>query len=156
MSGWDAPTGNWDTREEPEESGGPDEQGYQQESTGGYRTVRGGEGRLRAGRRGLPGYDQAQPYDQAGGYDQGSGYGPGPGYGQPPGYGPGPGTGPSAQSPAGTGPQRTSGSGPNHPVSSVPPRAIGSGPRTAVGYGDTAAGGFPGYGSAEATRQSSP
>ncbi|MGH3198619.1 MAG: hypothetical protein ACRDNT_22485 [Streptosporangiaceae bacterium] len=77
MSGWDAPTGSWDSRQEPDESGGPDEQGDQQgEPTGGYRTVRGGEGRLRAGRRGLPGYDQAQNNDQTtAGHDQGSGYG---------------------------------------------------------------------------------
>jgi hypothetical protein len=87
MSGWDAPTGSWDSRREPDESGGPDEQGYQQgEPTGGYRTVRGGESRLRAGRRGLPGYDQAQNNDQAtAGYGQGSGYGE-QGYGEQ-GYG---------------------------------------------------------------------
>ena len=47
MSSWDAPTGNWGSRQEPDESGRPDEQDYQQgESTGGYRTMRGGEGRL--------------------------------------------------------------------------------------------------------------
>ena len=42
MSSWDAPTGNWGSREEPDESGGPDEQDYQQgEPTGGYRTMSG-------------------------------------------------------------------------------------------------------------------
>ena len=59
MSSWDAPTGNWGSRQEPDESGRPDEQDYQQgESTGGYGTMRGDEGRLRTGRRGLPGYEQ--------------------------------------------------------------------------------------------------
>jgi hypothetical protein len=87
MSSWDAPTGSWDSRQEPDESGGPDEQGYQQgESTGGHRAMRGGEGRLRAGRRGLPGYEQAENHDQGtAGYDQG--YGQVAGYGQQPGYG---------------------------------------------------------------------
>src|SRR5437763_15501876 len=99
MSSWDAPTGSWDSREEPDESGGPDEQGYQQgEPTGGYRTMRGGEGRVRAGRRGLPGYDQAENHDQgtAGygqGYGQDAGYGQQPGYRQQPGYGQQPGDG---------------------------------------------------------------
>src|SRR5712691_399095 len=101
MSSWDAPTGSWDSRQEPDESGGPEEQGYQQgEPTGGYRTVP-GEGRLRAGRSGLPGYEQAQNSDQAtAGYDPGSGYGQQPGYdqgsgyGQQPGYGAGSGYGP--------------------------------------------------------------
>ena len=69
MSGWDAPTGGWDSGEEPEGSSS-DDQGYQQaQPTGGYRTAR-GDGILRAGRRGLPGYDQAQDYDQPGSYDQ--------------------------------------------------------------------------------------
>jgi hypothetical protein len=112
MSSWDAPTGSWDSRQEPDESGGPGEQGYQQgEPTGGYRTMRGGEGRIRTGRRGLSGYEQAQDYEQASGYDQEPGYGqdaaygqqseygqqPGygqhSGYGQQPGYGPAPGGG---------------------------------------------------------------
>ena len=96
MSGWDAPTGSWDARQEPDESGGPDEQGYHPgEPTGGYRTMPGGEGRVRAGRRGLPGYDQAQDQDQATirpdqapGHGQAPGYGYAPGYGQPSGYGP--------------------------------------------------------------------
>jgi hypothetical protein len=79
MSGWDAPTGSWDSGEEPEGSRS-DDQGYQQtQPTGGYRAAR-GDGVLRAGRRGLPGYDQAQNYGQAGGYDQGTAaYGPGSG-----------------------------------------------------------------------------
>jgi hypothetical protein len=68
MSGWDAPTGSWDSGEEPEGSRSHD-QGYQQaQPAGGYRTSR-GDGTLRAGRRGLPGYDQAQNYDQTAGYD---------------------------------------------------------------------------------------
>jgi hypothetical protein len=67
MSGWDAPTGNWDSGDEPE-GPGPEDQGYQQtQPTGAHRATR-GEGILRAGRRGLPGYDQAQNYDQPGGY----------------------------------------------------------------------------------------
>src|SRR6478752_7562960 len=123
MSSWDAPTGNWGSRQEPDESGRPDEQHYQQgESTGSHGTMRGDEGRLRTGRRGLPGYEQAQNYDQgAAGYDQGYGQDAGPGqppgfgqqsghgqppgfgqqsgYGQPPGYGAGQGYGPE------TGPQ---------------------------------------------------
>jgi hypothetical protein len=104
MSGWDAPTGNWDSRPEPDESGGPDEQDYQQgEPTGGHRAVRAGDGRLRAGRRGLPGYEQAQNHDQApGDYDSGSGYGQPPGYGQQ-GYGPGTGPQPSFWSGSGAG-----------------------------------------------------
>jgi hypothetical protein len=81
MSGWDAPTGgSWDSGEEPE-GARSDDQGYQQaQPAGGYRAAR-GDGILRAGRRGLPGYDQAQNYDQpagygsdplgAGGYDRG-------------------------------------------------------------------------------------
>src|SRR6266700_995841 len=86
MSSWDAPTGSWDSRQEPDEAGRPEEQGYQQgEATGGYRTMRGGEGRLRAGRRGLPGYEQAENHDQ--GYGQDAGYGQQPGYGQESGYG---------------------------------------------------------------------
>ena len=70
MSSWDAPTGNWESRPEPDEAGGPGEQDYQQgEPAGGHHAGRGGEGRMRAGRRGLPGYDQAQA--QAGyGYPQ--------------------------------------------------------------------------------------
>jgi len=79
MSGWDAPTGSWDSGEEPEGSRS-DDQGYQQtQPTGGYQAAR-GEGVVRAGRRGLPGYDQAQSYDQSGGYDQGTAaYGSGSG-----------------------------------------------------------------------------
>jgi hypothetical protein len=109
MSSWDAPTGSWDSRQGPDE---PDEQGYQQgEPTGGYRTMRGGEGRLRAGRRGLPGYEQAENHDQgAAGYDQGygrdAGYGQQPGYGQSSGYGQQPGYGqPSGYGRPDTGPQ---------------------------------------------------
>jgi len=138
MSGWDAPTGSWDSRPEPDESGGPDEQGYQQgEPTGGHRAVRGGEGRLRAGRRGLPGYEQAQNYDQTtGDYDQGSGYGQPPGYGQQ-GYGPGT-TGPQPSFGSGSGAgqmvrygqrpadDRAYGSGPQDALG--PSRAMGSGP----------------------------
>jgi hypothetical protein len=80
MSGWDAPTGSWDSGEEPEGSRSED-QGYQQtQPTGGYRAAS-GEGSLRAGRRGLPGYEQAQDYDQPGGSDQGDGLAY-PAYGQ--------------------------------------------------------------------------
>ena len=93
MSGWDSPTGSWDSGSEPEGSGS-DDQGYQQsQRTGGYRNVQGGEAVLRTGRRGLPGYDQAQGYDQAPGYaqaqgyDQAPGYAHGSGYGREPGYG---------------------------------------------------------------------
>ena len=95
MSGWDSPTGSWDSGPEPEGSGS-DDQGYQQsQPTGGHRTIRGHEGTLRAGRRGLPGYDQAQDYDESSGYDQAqnydqsSGYDQGSGYGQRPSYGQG-------------------------------------------------------------------
>jgi hypothetical protein len=70
MSGWDAPTGSWDSGDEPEGSRS-DDQGYQQtQPTGGYQAAR-GDGVLRTGRRGLPGYDQAQNYDQAAGYERG-------------------------------------------------------------------------------------
>src|ERR1700730_10105367 len=99
MSSWDAPTGNWDSRQEPDESGRPEDQGYAPgEPTDGYRTMRGGEGRLRTGRRGLPGYEQAENHDQGTpGYDQGygqnAGYGQQPGYGQQSGYGQQPGYG---------------------------------------------------------------
>src|SRR6266571_1047175 len=86
MSSWDAPTGNWDSRQEPDESGRPEDQGYEPgEPTDGYRTMRGGDGRLRTGRRGLPGYEQAENHDQ--GYGQSAGYGQQPGYGQESGYG---------------------------------------------------------------------
>src|SRR6202044_2349405 len=86
MSGWDSPTGSWDPGPQPEGSGSYD-QGYQQsQPTGGHRTIRGNEGVLRAGRRALPGYDQAQSYDQSSGYDQRPGYDQGPGYDQRPGY----------------------------------------------------------------------
>ena len=71
MSGWDAPPGGWDSGEEPEGSAS-DDQGYQQaQPAGGQRSAR-GEGMLRAGRRGLPGYEQAQNYEPSGGYDQGT------------------------------------------------------------------------------------
>ena len=104
MSGWDAPTGSWDARQEPDESGRPDEQDHRPgEPADGYRTMPGGEGRVRAGRRGLPGYDQAQDqdqatirYDQAPGHGQAPGYGYAPGYGQLSGYGPAPGPQPPA------------------------------------------------------------
>jgi hypothetical protein len=76
MSGWDARTDGWDSGEEPEGPGESDDQGYQQsQPTGGYRTAKGGEGIVRAGRRGLPGYDQAQSYDQSANYDQYPAYG---------------------------------------------------------------------------------
>jgi len=120
MSGWDAPTGSWDSRQEPDEAGGPDDQGHQPgEPTGGYRTVRGGDARLRAGRRGLPGYEQAQNYEQGPDYGQ-QGYGSGTGgqmvrYGQretdESRFGSGQ-HGTVGVGPHGTGPQRAMGSGP--------------------------------------------
>src|SRR5579859_5776391 len=92
MSGWDSPTGSWNSGSEPEGSGS-DDQGYQQsQATGGHRTIR-------TGRRGLPGYDQAQNYEQSSGHDQGAGYdqrssyGPGSSFGQDAGYGQQPGYG---------------------------------------------------------------
>src|ERR1700691_3772008 len=98
MSGWDAPTGSWDTHEEPEGPAESDEQGYQQGSferrshehtqPAGFPAARGSEpGVLRAGRRGLPGYEQAQHYDQPTSYDPATAYDEGPGYGQQQGYG---------------------------------------------------------------------
>jgi len=163
MSGWDAPSGSWDAREEPEESNGPGEQGYQQgQSTAGHRAPRGSEGPLRAGRRGLPGYDQAEAYEQPAGYDSGSGYGsvsgygPGPGYGQQPlyepvtGSGQQPGFGSGLQVP-GT-PANTPSPGPRRAIAPGPQRpqaALGPGPSAAVGYDESRTGPFPGYGSAE-------
>ncbi len=132
MSGWDAPTGSWDSRPELDESSGPDEQGYQQgEPAGGHRAVRGGEGRLRAGRRGLPGYEQAQNYDQTAGA-QGPGYGEPPGYGQQ-GYGPG------------TGPQPSFGSG------SDAGQMVRYG-QGVVGYGEGATAAYRQYGADDSSR----
>ena len=138
MSSWDAPTGSWDSRQEPDESGGPDEQGYPQgEPTGGYRTMRGGEGRIRAGRRGLPGYDQAQSYDQAtAGYDQGPGYGQEAGYGQQPGYGAEPGYGPQSgyrSDPLGAPPAPGPRTAPTPLASSDPFGSPASGPQRPLG-----------------------
>src|SRR5580704_7998737 len=166
MSSWDAPTGSWDSSQEPDESGGPDEQGYQQgEPTGGHHAGRGGGGKPRAGRRGLPGYEQAQNDDQVPGqYDSGSGYGQQPGYGQQ-GYGPGTSPQPSfrsgsgagqmvryGQRPAddhafGSGPQATPSpldapgtfgslpSGPQRPLSSGPQDPLSSGPQSTFSSG---------------------
>ena len=126
MSGWDAPTGSWDSRTELDESSGPDEQGYQQgEPTGGHRAVRGDEGKLRAGRRGLPGYEQAQNYDQTAG-DQAPGYGEPLGYGQQ-GYGPGTGPQSSFRSGSDAGQMVRYGQRP------ADDRAFGSGPQDALG-----------------------
>jgi hypothetical protein len=93
MSSWDAPTGSSDSGAEPEDSGS-DDRGYQpSQPTGGYPTAGSGEGFHRAGRRGLPGYDEAQSYEQSAGNDQGTGYDERAGYGsgsswaQQPGYG---------------------------------------------------------------------
>ena len=162
MSGWDTPTGSWDVHEEPEVPNGPGEQGYQQDqSTAGHRAPRGSEGPPRAGRRGLPGYDQADAYDQAAGYDSGSGYGSagygaGPGYGQQPGYEPATGSGlqPSFGSgpPAPGTPANTPSSGPRRAITPGPQRpqaALGAGPSAAVGYDESRTGPFPEYGSAE-------
>jgi len=159
MTGWDAPTGSWDSRQEPDGRARPDERGYQQdEPEGGYHAARGGEGRRRAGRRGLPGYDQAQGDDQTmAEYDQGPGYGPEPGrgpgsgHGQQPGYGLQPDYGPGASpqpgyasGPGGSGTgqmvrygQRPAdepafGSGPQGPAARG---AFGSGPQDPPGSG---------------------
>lgn len=93
MSSWDAPTGSSDPGAEPEDSGS-DDRGYQpSQPAGGYPTAGSGEGFHRAGRRGLPGYDEAQSYEQSAGNDQGTGYDERAGYGsgsswaQQPGYG---------------------------------------------------------------------
>ncbi len=157
MSGWDAPAGSWDSRQDP---GEPDEQGYQQgEPTGGHHAPGGGEGRLRAGRRGLPGYEQAQNYDQPT-----VGYGQPPGHGTPPGYGStGPfrplDSGPSGtfrpldSGPSGTfssGPRRAIGSGPQTPQ--VPQATPGSGPQGAVGYSEAATRAYRQYGADEPAR----
>jgi hypothetical protein len=171
MSGWDAPTGSWDAREEPEETNGPGEQGYQQDqSTAGHGAARGGERPLRAGRRGLPGYDQAEAHDQAeayegssygsgSGYGNASGYGGGSGYGSESGYGPGTGYGqqPVYEPVTGSGQQPSFGSGTQAPgtPSSAPRRAIAQGPQrpqaalgpgssAAVGYDEPRTGPFPG------------
>ena len=143
MSGWDAPTGSWGSRQEPEESGGPDELGAEPgESTGSYRTVRGGEGRLRAGRRGLPGYDQAQNYDQTADYDQGSGYGAGSGYEQAQGFGQQSGYGPATIPPT---PQAGPGSG-TQGVAAYNEEATGSHRRFAAAEGTRPLGEQQGYG----------
>jgi hypothetical protein len=121
MSGWDAPTGNWDSGDEPE-APGSDDQGYQQtQSTGAHRATR-GESILRAGRRGLPGYDQAQNYDQPGGYDQ-----PTMAYGQ--------------------GTRAQNAQPPQEP--SVFRRAIGSGSPSAEPYDRGSTGAYPSYGAQE-------
>src|SRR6266567_393452 len=142
MSSWDAPTGSWDSHQEPDESGGPEGQGYQQgEPTGGYRTVPGGEGRLRAGRRGLPGYDAGSDYGSEPGQQPGFGSGPGGGpmvrYGQQPADepafgsgshrtgGPGPLSSPPSQGPP-TAPSPLAAPGAFGSVSSGPPRPLGS------------------------------
>jgi hypothetical protein len=138
MSSWDAPTGSWDSHQEPDETGGPDEQGYQQgEPAGGYRTM-GGEGRLRAGRRGLPGYEQAQSYDQAAsGYGQEPGYGQEAGYGRQPGYDPGAGYRPEASQPRDFGPDGGPGSGQmvRYGQHQADEPGFGSGPQRGVGSG---------------------
>ena len=142
MSGWDSPTGSWDSGPEPEGTGS-DDQGYQQsQPTGGQRTIRGDEGVLRTGRRGLPGYDQAQNYDQSSGYGQQPGYGQEPGYAQDPGYPQGAAGYPQqpgyAQDPGyghqpGPDPQALS-APPQAPAGlPVPRRAISSGPQNPVG-----------------------
>ena len=136
MSSWDAHTGSWDSHQEPDESGGPEELGYQQgEPAGGYRTVPDGEGRLRAGRRGLPGYEQAQNYDQAQNYEQ---------------TGPSRTVGPGPQGTFSSGPRRAIGSPPQSPQ--VPSASPGSVPPGVVGYGEGATGAYRQYGADEPTR----
>ena len=103
MSGWDSPTGNWDSGPEPEGSGS-DDQGYQPgQPTGGHRAIRGGEGILRTGPkrparlrpgaklRSVPRATTSSPATvsplRPAGYGQQPGYGQEPGYGQDSGYG---------------------------------------------------------------------
>jgi hypothetical protein len=159
MSSWDAPTGNWDSRREPDESGGPDEQGYQQgESTGGYRAMHSGEGRPRAGRRGLPGYEQAQNHDQAtSGYDQGPAYGQEAGYGQQSGYSSAPAYGQDAGAQMvryGQRPAEDPAFGPGTPgsYSSDPLSAPTSGPRGHVGNDEEPTAAYGRYGGGEPAR----
>jgi hypothetical protein len=162
MSGWDAPTGSWDSGEEPEGSRS-DEQGYQQTQPTGGHWAAGGEGILRAGRRGLPGYEQAQSYDQPGGYDQGTAaYAPGAGAQQAT-YGPG--TVPASTARYGQGPDEEPGYGtvPQAPVGSEPQtgqasqgpsvfrRAVGSGSQSAGSYDRGESGAYPAFGSQEAS-----
>src|SRR5580704_15200715 len=133
MSGWDAPTGSWDAHEEPEETNGPGEQGYQQDqSTAGHGAARGSERPPRAGRRGLPGYDQAEAYEESS-YGSGSGYGSRSGYDSESGYGPGTGYGqqPVYEPVTGSGQQPSFGSGTqaSGTPSSAPRRAIAQGPQ---------------------------
>jgi len=155
MSGWDAPTGSWDPGAEPEDSGS-DDQGHQQgQPAGDYRTARSGEGFLRAGRRGLPGYDQAQGYEQSVAYDQGPGYDQGSGYGSASSWGQQP------SSAEGSGFWSRPGYGPDSPLDSgsqaVPPTQGQADSRSAwpraddpSGYGTQAFGqqqyADPGYG----------
>jgi hypothetical protein len=169
MTGWDTPTGTWDSSAQPEGSGS-DDLGYQEgQPSGGYRTARGGEGVPRTGRKGLPGYNQAQNYEQSGDYDQGAGYGPGPsyeqqpayghgsGYQSQPGYGPGTGAqqatyGPRSEDPLGSGPRNVIGSGsqaPQMPQASqgqTGPHAAWSGGDDPLGNGSQQAFGRSGYG----------
>jgi len=124
----------------------------------------GSEGIPRAGRRGLPGYDQAQSYEQSDGYDQGAGYGPGPSYGQRTGYAPEPGYGPQpgyglrtgaqqatyrqvSEDPLGAGPRNvTEFQTPQSPQSQTGPRAAWSGADDPLSYGSQQASGRSGYG----------
>jgi hypothetical protein len=69
MSGWDAPTGGWESDEESAGSGSDDQDPRQTQPMGGYRAAGGADRILRPGRRGLPGYDQAQS-EQAQSFDQ--------------------------------------------------------------------------------------
>lgn len=154
MSSWDAPTGSWDSGAEPEDSGS-DDRGYQQsQPAGGYRTAGGGDGFLRAGRRGLPGYDQAQSYEQSVGYDQRTGYdqgaghdqgaggGSGSSWGQQPGYGEGSGY----RSQTGYGPESQVDAGartlqpPQLPQGQADPRSAWAGVDDPSGYGARAFG----------------
>jgi hypothetical protein len=155
-SGWDTPTGSWDSGPESEGSGSADP-GYQDsQPSGGYRSASGGDAFVRAGRRGLPGYDQAQGYDQpqgydqAQGYDQSTGYGPGPGYGQQPGYG------------SGSQPDYGQGTAPLQTVygrtsqSQTDPRSAWSGVDDPLSYGSQQASGQRGYGDSGYGQQSAP
>src|SRR5579875_2754057 len=80
MSGWDARTGGWDSGEEPGEPGWPQQQDDRRSEPAADRA-------RRAGRRALPGYDEAERGEAGPAYGGPPGYGDG--YGQAPGYGQG-------------------------------------------------------------------
>jgi hypothetical protein len=136
MSGWDARTGGWDSGEEPGEPGWPQQQDDRRSEPAADRA-------RRAGRRALPGYDEAQRGEAGSAYGgppgYGDGYGQPPGYDGPPGYGEGYGQG-YEQPPA-----------PGYDYGYQQPPGYGDGYGQAPGYGDgygqaPGYGGPPGYG----------